>query len=162
MTKEEKLETATKRKNEGNELFALNKIARALKKYKAALDLFEFDSDMKGEDREKANKVKLPCYLNVAACKLRLSDWESVKENCSKALEIDPQNTKALFRRGVARTETDEWELARRDFQLATDLDPKNVELKKEFQRLKTKMAEQDKRDKVIVLLKIDDINDKL
>ncbi len=57
---------------------------------------------------------------------------------------------KALFRRGVAGIELLEWEQAKKDLARAIETDPQNKDARKEFQRLKQLMAEQDKKDKAM------------
>jgi FK506-binding protein 4/5 len=65
-------------------------------------------------------------------------------------LELDSNNIKALYRRGVAYTETDQWDLAKQDLQRALELDPNNAEVKSAFAKLKKKIRLQDQKDKKI------------
>ena len=46
----------------------------------------------------------LSCLLNAAQCELKMSNWSGAADRCSKALALEPENVKALFRRGVAYT----------------------------------------------------------
>jgi cytochrome c-type biogenesis protein CcmH/NrfG len=55
---------------------------------------------------------------------------------------------KALYRRGVAYTETDQWDLAKQDLQSALELDPNNADIKAAMARLKKKIKMQDQKDK--------------
>lgn len=111
MSIEEKFQTAEKKKEEvfffssvfvtkskGNKLFQQTKYQRALKKYKKALDFFEYDGSLKEDEKEKAKKLKIPCMLNSAACKLKLKELKDAKDFCDKVLNLDPQNVKALYR----------------------------------------------------------------
>lgn len=41
----------------------------------------------------------MPLNVNMAACHLKLKQWGDVKKTCSKALEMESSNVKALFRR---------------------------------------------------------------
>ncbi len=90
----------------------------------------------------------MPCYLNIAACKIKQKQWKDAIENANKALDIDGNNTKALFRRGLAYLELDEWSKSYKDFTKALEFDQNNAELKREYARLKQKMKEQDNKDK--------------
>jgi len=148
MNAEEKFEAAVNRKNEGNELFKKNKVQRALKKYKKAVTILDSESGMSDQEKAKAKELKLPLYLNLAACKLHTKEYSEVKENCKKALDIDSNSIKALLRRGKAYIELDEWESAKQDLNQALEVDPKNVDVKKELARLQKKIADQNAKDK--------------
>lgn len=150
MSFEEKLEIATRRKEEGNELFKQKKYERALKRYKKALDYFQNDSSLKDEEKKKASALKLPCYLNTAVCLMKTKSWKEVIENCNKALEIDPANVKALYRKGSALIDLDDWEQAKLCLEKALQHDPSNKEIKQEIARLRKKITEQNQKDKKI------------
>jgi FK506-binding protein 4/5 len=148
MTVDEKFETAERKKQEGNELYQQGKVARALKKYKRALDLFEYDSNLTDEQKDRAKKLKVSCYLNTAACHMKDKEYKKVIENCNKALDIDRTNIKALFRKGSCLVDLDEWDEGQRSLERAAELDPNNKDVKRELLRLKKKRQEQDKKDK--------------
>jgi FK506-binding protein 4/5 len=150
MNAQEKLDAALKRKDQGNDLFKDNKIKRAMNKYKKAVSLLDAEYGMNDDDKIKAKQVKLPLYLNLAACKLQTKEWKEVCENCKKALEIDSHSVKALLRRGKAYNELDEWELARKDLEAVLELDPSNADAKREMARLKKKIADQNAKDRKV------------
>jgi FK506-binding protein 4/5 len=80
MESPEKIETAIKKKEEGNELFKAGKHSRASKKYEKAAKLIEYDSGFDDEQKKRAKVLKVTCNLNNAACKLKLKDYkEAVK-----------------------------------------------------------------------------------
>lgn len=88
LTGPEQLELAEKKRLEGNTLYQQGKISRAQKKYKKALDYIESDYKMSEEEKKKAKQLKLPCYLNMAACKIASKEWADVLENCKKVIPI--------------------------------------------------------------------------
>jgi len=149
---DEKLKVAEKRKTEGSELFKQNKIPRALKKYKAALDCVTSDHDMNDEQKKEAKTLKVTIQLNLAACDIKTGNWIGVIENANKVLELAPGNTKALLRRGKAYNEQDKWVEAKKD--LTTVLETAGAaeipDAKKELERLKAKMREKDQKEKKI------------
>ena len=61
-------------------------------------------ADQSEEDEMK--RVLLKLYLNTALCNIKLCQSPRALSNCTKALEIDPQNVKAIFRRGQVRGRT--------------------------------------------------------
>jgi len=149
MNTQEKFEAAEKAKKEGNVLYQAQNYKRANKKYKKALDIISSDHAFTEEEKQKGKKeMKLPCYLNSAACCMKQQDYKEVINHCNKALEIDFANVKAYFRRATAYLELDEWIESERDFEQVLALDPENKEGKKEFARLKKRIAEQNKKDK--------------
>jgi len=89
-------------------------------------------------------------YLNLAACQLKLKDSKETIENAKKALEIEPGNVKALFRRGSAYLSIDDWESAKVDLTKALELDKGNKEIQRELTRLNQKIQQQDKKDRKV------------
>ncbi len=101
-------------KNSGNRLFEMKNFAAALACYKRGLDELPRDYDHSGSGEEIA-AVELALRSNVALSLLKLVNGGSVKsadkkihcciecgQECTRALEIDPSNTKVLFRRAQA------------------------------------------------------------
>jgi len=59
-------------------------------------------------------------------CYLKMADYVQARAHCDKALGVDKDNVKGLFRRGQALVKLNEPELARADFQRVLQLDPAN------------------------------------
>lgn len=83
-------------------------------------------------------RMKVPLLLNFSQCKLLQKDYYRVIELSTEVLTYDPDNLKALFRRGKAHVGSWDPEKAEEDFNRCVELDP----------ALKTTV------DKEIVLLK--------
>ena len=66
---------------------------------------------------------KVPYLLNLAQCELKLGELYACIEHCGEVLAIDPDNVKALFRRGRARATVWEVDGARQDLERAAQLD---------------------------------------
>jgi len=146
---EDKYEAALARKAAGNQLYKGKYLQRAVKKYNKALEFFQYDSKLEAAQKERVNKeLKMPCYLNLAACHLTLHEYKKVLENANKALEIDGHNVKGLYRRGVANTELDQWDQARYDLEKAMSLDSNDKEIKSAIVRLNQKVKAQDTKDR--------------
>lgn len=59
----------------------------------------------------------------------KLKDWKSVVSSCTKVIEIDPNNSKALYRRSLAFINLSKYENADKDICILKELIPKTKEL---------------------------------
>jgi peptidylprolyl isomerase len=128
----DRVEAANKRKDEGNQYFKEGKIPEAIKAYEQGLYFFEHifpKSD--SPDYVLMNQCKLPMFLNLAACHIKMQNWSDARINCEKSLDIDENNVKAIFRRGQAHQGAGNYDKARTDFKTAIEKDPKSTDLKK-------------------------------
>jgi FK506-binding protein 4/5 len=144
----EKLEIAQRRKNEGNDLLAGNYGKLAIKKYEKSLDIFKNSSALSEEEKQKVKDLQLACHLNLAAVHLKEKNYKSAVEESTKALEIDAQNVKALWRRGNAYSYLSEFIPAQRDFDSALVIAPDNDAVKTSYNNCKKRMQAADKKDK--------------
>jgi len=147
LNNEEKIEAAGKKKEEGNALFKLGKFARASKRYEKAAKYIEYDSSFSEEEKKQSKQLKISCNLNNAACKLKLKDYKQAEKLCTKVLELDCQNVKALYRRVQAYIQLADLELAEADIKKALEIDPDNRDVKLEYKTLKEKIKEYNKKD---------------
>eukprot|EP01120_Amphizonella_sp_Union-15-10_P010974 TRINITY_DN4554_c0_g4_i1.p1 TRINITY_DN4554_c0_g4~~TRINITY_DN4554_c0_g4_i1.p1 ORF type:complete len:804 (+),score=233.03 TRINITY_DN4554_c0_g4_i1:103-2412(+) len=148
MTKKEKLELATARKTHGNTLFSSLDYASAVTRYTQALGYLSDVFDLSPDEKLLVNKEKLSCYLNLAACFLKLNSMKKVIENCKSALEIEPENVKALFRKATAEFEIQLYDDAKNDLVKAVKVDPKNQDVRKLYGRVKDILDKQKKDQK--------------
>ncbi|PSR99922.1 Peptidyl-prolyl isomerase [Actinidia chinensis var. chinensis] len=147
MTNQERIEAAERKKEEGNQLFKNAKYQRACKKYDKAADYVSEDATF-GDDNQKLVKaLRVSCWLNGAACSLKLNDFHEAIKLCSKVLDVEFHNVKALYRRAQAYMKTADLHLADLDIKRALEADPQNREVKLIQKNLKQLQAESDKRD---------------
>ncbi|GKV28603.1 hypothetical protein SLEP1_g37626 [Rubroshorea leprosula] len=147
MNTQEKIEAAGKKKEEGNVLFKAGKYERASKRYEKAVKFIEYDSAFSDEEKQQAKLLKTTCNLNNAACKLKLKDYKQAKKLCTKVLELDSRNVKALYRRAQACINLVDLDLAEHDIKKALEIDPDNRDVKAEYKVLKEKVKEYNKKD---------------
>uniref|UniRef100_A0A6N2JZR7 peptidylprolyl isomerase n=1 Tax=Salix viminalis TaxID=40686 RepID=A0A6N2JZR7_SALVM len=122
-----------------------------------ATKYIEFDHSFTDEEMCLAKSLRLSCHLNNAACKLKSGEYLEASRLCTKVLELDPLNVKALFRRSQAYLKTSELEKAEADIKKALAIDPNNrqvykltcldffLEVKLEYMELKEKQRKYDK-----------------
>ncbi|KAJ7326853.1 hypothetical protein JRQ81_016612 [Phrynocephalus forsythii] len=114
-------------KNIGNTFFKSQNWTMAVKKYTKALRYIEASKAVAEKAHSaKLNSAALTCYLNIAACKLKLSEWEGAIENCTEALALDPENTKALYRRAQAWEASKDYDQALADLHKAQGIAPQD------------------------------------
>ncbi|MED6113764.1 70 kDa peptidyl-prolyl isomerase [Stylosanthes scabra] len=143
----EKIEAAGKKKEEGNALFKAGKYERASKRYEKAIRYIEYDSSFSDEEKQKTKVLKITCNLNNAACKLKLKDYKQAEKLCTKVLELDSRNVKALYRRAQAYIQLVDLDLAEMDIKKALEIEPDNRDVKIEYKILKDKVREYNKKD---------------
>ncbi|KAK3405893.1 hypothetical protein EUGRSUZ_K02110 [Eucalyptus grandis] len=147
MNTEEKIEAAGKKKEEGNVIFKAGKYAKASKRYEKAVKYIEYDTSFSEDEKKQAKALKVACNLNDAACKLKLKDYNQAEKLCTKVLELDSRNVKALYRRAQAYIELSDLDLAEFDIKKALEIDPHNRDVKLEYKVLKEKVKEFNKKD---------------
>ncbi|KAJ0113628.1 hypothetical protein Patl1_01517 [Pistacia atlantica] len=147
MNTQEKIEAAGKKKEEGNTLFKAGKYARASKKYEKAVKYIEYDSSFSEEEKKQAKALKVACNLNDAACKLKLKEYKQAEKLCTKVLELESRNVKALYRRAQAYIHMSDLDLAEFDIKKALEIDPDNRDVKQEYKNLKEKLKEFNKKE---------------
>ena len=139
LTEDEKNELKSKAvalKKAGNDLYVSGANTEAFEKYCEALDTCPLDFK---EDRAIL-------FSNKAAALIKLNKKEHAIEECSKAIELNPDYVKALTRRGRLYEDTDRPHEAFADFARVFRLDPGHKEAKIAFDRLPDKIKEKDER----------------
>ncbi|KAK4440512.1 Peptidyl-prolyl cis-trans isomerase FKBP65 [Sesamum alatum] len=147
MNTEEKIEAAGKKKEEGNALFKAGKYVKASKRYEKAAKYIEYDTSFSEEEKKRSKALKVTCNLNNAACKLKLKDYKEAEKLCTKVLELESTNVKALYRRAQAYMNMADLDLAEFDIKKALEIDPDNRDVKHEYKVLKEKIKEFNKKD---------------
>uniref|UniRef100_A0A2R8Z9Y0 peptidylprolyl isomerase n=2 Tax=Pan paniscus TaxID=9597 RepID=A0A2R8Z9Y0_PANPA len=149
MNSEEKLEQSTIVKERGTVYFKEGKYKQALLQYKKIVSWLEYESSFSNEEAQKAQALRLASHLNLAMCHLKLQAFSAAIESCNKALELDSNNEKGLFRRGEAHLAVNDFELARADFQKVLQLYPNNKAAKTQLavcqQRIRRQLAREKK-----------------
>ncbi|XP_058809060.1 peptidyl-prolyl cis-trans isomerase FKBP4 isoform X2 [Phymastichus coffea] len=125
MDPNQKIEKAIAYKEKGTTYFKNNQYSLAIKMYKKVMEYINEDFEFK-DMRSLRDTLLLNTNLNLAMCYLKLKDGFEAKEACNKALELEPKNIKAHFRRGMAYLELASPEIAIKDFQEVLKLEPKN------------------------------------
>ncbi|XP_069782340.1 peptidyl-prolyl cis-trans isomerase D [Narcine bancroftii] len=142
-------------KNLGNNFFKSQNWIMADKKYSKALRYINtLRDEINQESTEKTDLIKklvpvaLSCRLNIAACKLKLGDWDGTIESCDEALTINQSNTKALYRRAQAWQAKKDYDKAMDDLKKAQEVTPEDKAINNEILRVKQKKKEERDKEK--------------
>ena len=88
--------------------------------------IYDGDRDTFINNRESAVKyiaeVEIPTCLNLALCYLKIQEYDHAVKYASQALVNDPENVKALYRRGLANVKMGKNVEAKEDLNQALEL----------------------------------------
>uniref|UniRef100_A0A182MQI9 Tetratricopeptide repeat protein 1 n=1 Tax=Anopheles culicifacies TaxID=139723 RepID=A0A182MQI9_9DIPT len=151
LSEEEKEANKTKAdelKQQGNELFKQGEHLQSLELYTQALRLCPLDH----------KEARAILYANRAAAKSKLDRKKTALDDCTKALEYNPNYVKALLRRANLYEETDKLDESLEDYRKVLELDPGNSEARAAQTRLPPKISERNERLKEEMMGKLKDL----
>ncbi|RLN80795.1 hypothetical protein BBJ28_00017764 [Nothophytophthora sp. Chile5] len=122
MSTQEKLTACDEFRVLGNLFFRHGQYQRAAYNYHKALVYFEYVFPDTEDEEAQADALKLKLLLNFAACRLKTLHLDDAVHHANQALQLDPDNVKALYRRAQAHRLKDEFELASQDISRALEL----------------------------------------
>lgn len=97
---------------------------------------------------DAGKSIVIACNLNIAQACLNLKDWSGAIDKAGKVLKDEPNNVKALYRRGIARNNLGSSDEALVDLKRALELEPSNASVKLEMAKSKKTIAEANKKTK--------------
>ena len=172
---EERIDIALSLKRAGNELFKAGDFYGANDKYEKAFGCFTHyvssepdwrskgikDEDLTLVEYKTADEVSLAratelqatCVSNISACFFKLKDYAKCTKVATEALNMDPTNVKALYRRALATTipkksGAAELDMAIKDLSDARKLDPNDTQVAKMLRKLKGERKSQRAKDR--------------
>lgn len=172
MTLEERLSKCQEKKSAGGNHFKEGKYDLAIRQYRDVMKLAEIsefrddgkvvelegqansqmppESEQEKSQREELKQMLLVGYLNLALCYLKVKKLKECISNCDSALQLDPANVKAHFRKGLAFLQTKDYEKAIEQFDKVLELDPNNSEAKIKKAHCATELANYYQKQKQI------------
>lgn len=118
----EKMSAARLFREEGNELFKAKQFEDAIASYKRAVVYLDYTFGESDEQHIETDEERCKCYLNMAACCLELADFTTTINYCRLAIQIQPDNSKCYYRRGLAYLRRGDLELSQKDLYQAMKL----------------------------------------
>jgi tetratricopeptide (TPR) repeat protein len=138
---------AVRVKDEGNDHFKSGDLIKASRSYRKGTSLLKnLNKANTGDEQVKALLVSLQTNLSMVCFKQ--NKHKQSRDVASKALEVDSENVKALFRRAVACRKLGDFDKAKDDLKFALQLDPTNKAVQKELLSLKKEADDKKKAEK--------------
>ena len=113
----------------------------------ALRDIIPITEPSDNEQEETINNLKENCYSNLAACQLKLEQYDRVVRNCTKSLDLNDKNIKCLYRRALGYLECRNRDSGQHDMKRIRELEPNNTILKELETKLSVLNKQADKRD---------------
>lgn len=137
------MDVIRKIKDSGNYYFLRKNYVDAGRKYKKALRYYKWmmkTVDVPDSSNESIVNTKVTLLLNLAAVKLKQKSHREALKLCSEVLQINQNNSKALFRRSQAYMGLNEYDLGLADLQQALLESPNNKDILLEIDKVKRVM----------------------
>lgn len=99
-------------------------------------------------DLRKLDGFSVVNNINMAAVELKLGNYQYAKHECSEAIRLDPNCSKAFYRRGQAQRAMRNYEEAIKDLKQAHSLLPDNKQILNELNSAKLLLAEYNKQQR--------------
>nr|XP_056708258.1 tetratricopeptide repeat protein 9C isoform X1 [Euleptes europaea] len=168
-TMELRLQQAQRFKEEGNRCYKEGRFRDAVRRYHWALlqvkgldpsvpsPLQEFGGERPHvtlEQEQALHSTQSDCYNNLAACLLHMEpvNYERVKDYSLKVLERQPENTKALYRAGVAFYHLRDYDKARHYLLEAIGKQPKDANVKRYLQLTESQLNSYHQKEKQLYM----------
>ncbi|KAK3587971.1 hypothetical protein CHS0354_014488 [Potamilus streckersoni] len=132
LTNEEKMIKANREKDKGNEAFRANDYEEAVQYYSRSISLMP----------------TIATYNNRALAYLKMEDWSNTLEDCNTVLKLEPDNIKALLRRGSAYKGNKDFDKARNDLRKVLKLEPNNKNAKELLKELDQAVVKEEQERK--------------
>ena len=141
------LEYALEYKETGTVLFKQSQIYVAASFYSKAIKylvIAKSSTDLPEEIKSRIINVLVVCYVNLAACLLKYRFYPEVIASCNDALQLKPDDLKALYRRASSFLALNDLENAEKDISFGMQLNKQNKAFSFLKAELKIKIAEAD------------------
>ncbi|KAG4089362.1 TPR-like protein [Neocallimastix lanati (nom. inval.)] len=151
--KRKKLDIGQENRLKGNKYFKEKDYKNALKCYHIALlyttglkSTYDFGPKIDDEKlNEDIDKCLISIYNNMALCLMKTAKYERAVQSCTKVLDIEDYNDKALYRRGRSYLALQKFDLAEKDLKKAANINSTDSGIKEALNQLKKEKVKYEK-----------------
>ncbi|XP_067931999.1 inactive peptidyl-prolyl cis-trans isomerase FKBP6-like isoform X2 [Watersipora subatra] len=140
----------SRQRENANKLYENGDFKGANHLYGKAIRILEDANLQDDKDEEDQRRSLLKLYLNRSICALKLSRWDQAITFCNKALDIEPRNAKALYRKAKAKMEFGDFAESKRIAQMAHKVYPNDQGIGKLLADIDSREAREKKREKLL------------
>eukprot|EP01133_Synstelium_polycarpum_P007552 gene7552-8834_t len=144
-----RLKSLEAKKKEGNDAFSAKNYTLAHELFTQALEI-----------DPKFNLLNAQLYSNRAAASVQLNKVSEAIQDCTQAVELDANYTKAYTRRAQCYLKQEMFEDAVRDYEKAKTIDPTNEDIQRSLKEAKIELKKSLKKDYYKILGVAKDAND--
>ncbi|XP_046856847.1 peptidyl-prolyl cis-trans isomerase FKBP8-like isoform X2 [Xenia sp. Carnegie-2017] len=120
LTDEQRIDIGDQKRERGNDLYRREEFSLAVYSYNRALKY------LGSSNSKDIVELRIKCWNNISACHLKAKEYMAARNTCDLVLGVDPDNVKALFRKGKVLRLQGEYEDSFKILKKANDLDPSN------------------------------------
>ena len=138
--KDEITQRIEKLKKEANINFLIENYNKSIELYTYAIELIP---QLNKNNTEENNKITINLYNNRGNCQIKMRNYKVGIKDFTKVLNIDSDNLKGLYRRGICYLNLDKYNLAFEDLLKAYEIakeGPEKEEIKKELNNVISKI----------------------
>ncbi|XP_051727296.1 FKBP prolyl isomerase 16 [Ctenopharyngodon idella] len=142
----DRIRIGNQKRERGNFYFQREEYSMAVQAYCMALDVLttrthDGQSCATEEEEEEVNDYRVKCLNNLAAAQLKLGQFDEALHTSQDVLFLDPQNVKALFRKGKLLSDKGDYEEAMETLKKALKLEPSTKAIHAELSKLVKRQA---------------------
>jgi len=142
LSEDQIIEHAASRKEMGTRLFQTGRLQLAMCRYSKVAELLGYVDNFSPANKAKSRDLRKASHLNMAACQLKLGDFEGTISSCCSVLDEDSWNAKALFRRAQACMALGDPKAAYGDLRRIAEYDANNKDARELLKRAKVEMKQ--------------------
>lgn len=147
----ERVRLSNEKRERGNYLYARSECSRAIDIYLKAISIAADDQLSHTESPAELQSLldtRVKCYNNLAAAQLKIEAWDAAIKSSDQVLRVQPENVKALFRKGKCLANMGDYDAAILVLRRALKLEPGTKIIQQELARLEKKSQEQTRSQK--------------
>jgi len=128
----ERIESATKSKEEGNALFKEKKFDEAIECYNQGIKALDYRWGATPVEEKNIETLRVILNSNAAMCSLKTNNLNEAVKFCNTAIELDPFNAKALYRLSEAYIGLSNFEKATEVINKCLEINPDDALFKRQ------------------------------